>query len=271
MQFVKWIFRFYINASIHVALAVYCMVRVTEVYFDLSYNQNLNYFIFYATITGYNFVKYAGLAKFYHQSLTKNLQLIQIFSFLCFLVMCYYAYLLPVKMLLYFLPFSVLTILYAVPFLEKFHKNLRQVSFLKIFVVAFVWSGVTTVIPLLANGFELVSEVVFLFIQRMLFVIVLILPFEIRDMKLDIPSIRTLPQIIGIEQTKRFGFALLLFVLTLEFVITDSYWFRNISLLICFILLFFVMRAKEKQPKYYSSFWVESLPILWFLLILLVT
>ena len=84
MTFLKKILNFYINASIHVSLAVYSLVRVTELYFNLPYNEALDYFIFYGTITGYNFVKYADVAKLHHRSLTRNLKLIQIFSFICF-------------------------------------------------------------------------------------------------------------------------------------------------------------------------------------------
>ena len=81
MNFFKIIFNFYINASIHVGFTVYAFVRITEQYFGLSYNGNLNYFIFFGTITGYNFVKYASVAKLHHRRLTKNLKIIQIFSF----------------------------------------------------------------------------------------------------------------------------------------------------------------------------------------------
>jgi len=59
MNLFKLVFNFYINSSIHVALAVYALVRITESYFKLPYNENLDYFIFYGTITGYNFIKYA--------------------------------------------------------------------------------------------------------------------------------------------------------------------------------------------------------------------
>ena len=268
MSFLKMLLNFYINASIHVAFSVYALARITEYYFNLPYNENLNYFLFFGTITGYNFIKYAGVAKFYHMSLTKSLRLIQIFSFISFCFLCYYAWLLPIETLLLFTPFSLLTILYIVPFLGGFQKNLREISYLKIFIVAGVWSGVTTLIPLLANGHEIDTTSILFSIQRLLFVIVLILPFEIRDMELDFKDISTLPQKIGIQQTKKFGFALLLFVLTLEFLITDLSLNRNIFLGVCFTLLFFLMRSKENQSKYYSSFWVESLPILWWLTII---
>jgi len=268
MTFLKHLFNFYINASIHVALAVYALTRITEVYFELPYNQNLDIFIFFGTITGYNFVKYAGVAKFYHRSLTQSLRLIQIFSFVCFVLLCYFGWLLPLKTLTYFAPFAVFTILYITPFLGGFQKNLRGVSYLKIFVVAGVWAGVTTSIPLLANGYEFDSNLVLLFFQRMLFVLALILSFEIRDMQLDLQDVRTLPQKIGIQQTKKLGLVLLLFVLTFEFLITDNKTLRNVSLGVCFGLLFFIMRSKEKQSTYYSSFWVEAIPVFWWLLLL---
>lgn len=268
MTFLKHLFSFYINASIHVALSVYALSRITEYYFELSYNENLDYVIFYGTITGYNFIKYAGVAKFYHMSLTKSMRLIQIFSFACFCLLCYYAWQLPTNTLLYFLPFGLLTVLYIVPFLGGFQKSLRGISYLKVFIVAGVWSGVTTTIPLLSGGYEVESELVLVFVQRTLFILALILPFEIRDMRLDFKDISTLPQKIGVEQTKKLGFVLLLFALTIEFLITESLVNKNSFLVICFMLLFFLMRSKEKQSKYYSSFWVESLPIVWWLILL---
>ena len=97
MKFLKKILNFYINSSIHVAIAVYAFIRITEMYFKLPNNKNLDYFIFYGTITGYNFVKYAGVAKLHHKSLTNDLKIIQVFSLLCFLAMCYFGYLMDFK------------------------------------------------------------------------------------------------------------------------------------------------------------------------------
>ena len=269
MNLFKNILNFYVNSSMHVALAVYSLVRITELYFDLPYNENLDYFIFYATITGYNFIKYAGVAKFYHRSLTKSMRLIQIFSFLSFCLLVYYGSNLSTTVLIYFIPFAVLTLVYVVPFLGGFQKNLRRVSYLKIFLVAFVWSGVTTVIPLIVGEYQYEVNIILLFVQRMLFILVLILPFEIRDMKLDFKNLKTLPQKIGIEKTKKVGFVLLLFSLTIEFLITTSFAYRNSYLVICFILLIFLMRSTQNQSKFYSSLWVESIPIFWWILILI--
>ena len=199
MRFLKLVLDFYLNASIHVAFSVYAFLRITEVYFDIPLNQNLNYFIFFGTITGYNFVKYAGVAKLHHRSLTNDLKIIQIFSFFSFLALCYFAYKISIETLLITIPFNVLTILYAVPFLSGFDKNLREVSYLKIIVVAFVWAGFTVLIPLIDAGVSLDLNIVMLFLQRFLIVVALILPFDIRDVKYDAISLQTIPKNIGVE------------------------------------------------------------------------
>ncbi|QVY67240.1 hypothetical protein [Polaribacter sp. Q13] len=268
MRFLKLMFDFYINASIHVAFSVYAFLRITEIYLELPYNGNLNYFIFFGTITGYNFVKYAGMAKLHHRSLTKGLKNIQIFSFFCFLALCYFVVQISVETLYYTIPFCLLTVLYAVPFLSGFDKNLREVSYLKIIVVALVWAGFTVLIPLIAVGKEITLNVMLLMLQRFLIVVILILPFDIRDIMYDAISLQTIPKKIGIEKTKKLGLMLLVFSLVLEYLISSVSMVKTPFMIFFFLLIIFLMRARTAQSKYYSSFFVESLPIVWWLLLL---
>jgi hypothetical protein len=268
MKVLKSILDFYLNSSIHVALAVYAFVRITKIYFKLPDNEYLEYFIFFGTITGYNFVKYAGVAKLHHKSLTNDLKIIQVFSFLCFLLMCYYAYLIDFKTVLFSVPFTLLTFLYAVPFLSGFAKNLREISYLKIVVVAFVWVGFTVLIPFFDAGKEIGVSEAFYAMQRFLLVIVLVFPFDIRDMRFDAISLQTIPQKIGVEKTKKLGVALLVFSLVLEFMSSTEITAKSPFMLFFFLMIILLMRAKINQSKYYSSFLVESLPIIWWLFLL---
>lgn len=263
MKILKNIFNFYLNASIHVAFAVYAFLRITEQYLEISQQEHLNYFVFFGTITGYNFVKYAGVAKLHHKSLTNNLKVIQIFSFFCFLALCYFAYVLPVKILLLAIPFTLLTVLYAIPFLSGLSKNLRQISYLKIIVVALVWAGFTVLIPACNANRVLNSTIFLLFLQRFLIVVVLILPFDIRDVKYDAISLQTIPKKIGIEKTKRLGLGIMIVALLIEYAINANDISKNVFMIFFFLTLIFLMRSKINQSKYYSAFWVESLPIIW--------
>ena len=97
---------------------------------------------------------------------------------------------------------------------------------------------------------------------------VLILPFDIRDVKYDAISLQTIPTKIGVEKTKRVGLGLMVFALLIEYAINANAVFKNSFMIFFFIVLIFLMRSKIEQSKYYSSFWVESLPLIWWLLIL---
>lgn len=271
MQVLKRILDFYINSSIHVALAVCGLVWVTLLNFNVGADLDFIFFIFFATITGYNFVKYFGLAKFHHRSLASWLKAIQIFSFLCFLGLFYYTFKLHTETILYFFVVGVVTFLYAVPFIPKkvfIEKgNLRAISGLKIYVIAFVWTCVTVVIPLLNENYHFDNDMIIEFAQRFLYVIIAMLPFEIRDMKFDSLKLATIPQKIGVLKTKIIGVLLIIIMFFLEFFKDEFYLNKTIILAsISLLLLLFLVFSTKNQNKYYSSFWVEGIPILWAIL-----
>ena len=102
-------------------------------------------------------------------------------------------------------------------------------------------------------------------IQRYLFVLVATLPFEIRDLKMDDPHLSTWPQKWGIPKTKMLGVILLL-----SFMVLEGYFLTSehtvITTFIILILMAAVLISKGEQSKYFSSFWVEGIPILWLVL-----
>lgn len=276
MRVWKQFFDFYINASIHVALSVYALSWQTLQEFDIPYDENVLYFIFYASITGYNFVKYFGVAKFHHRRLANWLKAIQIFSLLCFLLMCYYAWQLNTNTLLCIAIFGLITFFYAIPFLPKHffmdqQQNLRSVSGLKIYLIAFVWSGVTVFLPLINNAIPVNWDVIITAIQRFVFVVVLMLPFEIRDLAFDSLKLSTVPQKIGVIATKILGIGLLLTMFFMEFLKneTSTPWILVLAVVL-FVTGLAVVCAKTRRNKYYTAFWVEGIPILWLMLWLLI-
>jgi len=273
MKVLKQLFDFYINSSIHVALAVVSLSWITLLEFDLPLDKNLLAFIFCASITGYNFVKYFGLAKFHHRSLANWLKYIQVFSALSFILMCYYTFQLQVKSILYFAGIGLVTFLYAIPFLPRRFlydekQNLRSIGGLKIYIIGLVWACVTVILPLLNYGLPIFKEEIITSVQRFIIVIVLTLPFEIRDLQFDSLKLATIPQKIGERMTKVIGMILLVLFYTLEYFKHEVESTRVVTLIITFITLLFLVMARKYQGKYYSSFWVEGIPIVWLLLLL---
>ncbi|MBC2846548.1 hypothetical protein H7F21_15695 [Winogradskyella flava] len=275
MMILKRLLDFYINASIHVALAVYAMTWITLIQFELPYDANVLYFVFYATITGYNFVKYFGIAKFHHRSLAGRLRAIQIFSFIAFIGMCYYGFQLRVKTLLFLSGFGLITFLYAIPILPMRYfrdsqMNLREISGMKIYVIALVWAFTTVILPFVDNGMALTMDVLLASLQCFLLVIVLMLPFEIRDLNYDSLKLGTIPQKIGIKNTKIIGVMLLMVFFFLEYFKDELTGNSILSMLIMLVLtLLLLVFSRKNQSRYYSAFWVESLPVIWLVSLLM--
>ncbi|MCO4820571.1 MAG: hypothetical protein KC469_00785 [Flavobacteriaceae bacterium] len=273
MQIIKQILDFYINASIHVALAVCSLCWITNLEFGLTTDWALLCFVFFAAVTGYNFVKYFGLAKFHHRQLSPWLRFIQIFSMFCFMSLLYFGFQLNNQVMWLLLGLGVITFLYAVPllptswFVDK-GKNLRSISGLKVYIIALVWAIVVVILPVINADMVISSDVVITGIQRYIFVLVLMLPFEIRDLQYDSLKLATIPQRIGVLATKIIGSILIFAILLMEFF-KDEINSHFILSFVLLVLLGFVWFSKIKQPKYYSSFWVEGMPILWLILYLL--
>ena len=269
MKYFKTYFDFYINSSIHVALAVVSLCAVTMLNFRLQADFDLLGFLFFGAVTGYNFVKYAPIAKLHHRSLAKRLKFIQVFSLLSFFLLIWFALQLEFKILIWAAFFGLFTFLYAMPVFSK-KRNLRSVSGIKIFIISFVWAGVTVILPVLNGNFSVGLDILLEFIQRFLFILVLILPFEIRDLKYDLERLGTIPQKVGVTSTKIIGSILLVTLLLLEYLksFTSTEAFGAL-LLTVMVTAGFVWKAKEKQSPYFASFWVEGIPVFWLLSLLL--
>ena len=134
--------------------------------------------------------------------------------------------------------------------------------------MAFVWCGVTVLIPVFDSQKGIEVTIIFLAIQRFLIVTVLILPFDIRDVKYDSLSLQTIPKKIGVRKTKRLGLGLIIISLIIEYFLEQHNQSKSSFLLFLFLVIIFLMRSKKEQTKYYSSFWVEALPIFWWLTLL---
>jgi len=223
-------------------------------------------FIFLSSITGYNFVKYAPIAKLHHRSLTQQLKLIQIFSFLVFIFLIICLFFVDTKVIIISIGLGIITLLYAVPIGKK---NIREIAYLKVFVIAFIWASVTYFLPLYNHSNEirdLNENHLFQLIERIFWVVLLMIPFEIRDLKFDKKYLITLVSALGVKRIKLFSLLLLilLFVLKLFLVSEDQIW---VYLCIYTSLAMVIVFAEPTQKPYYSSFLVEALPIFWALLI----
>ncbi|PAM94340.1 hypothetical protein B4N84_14835 [Flavobacterium sp. IR1] len=269
MKLFRHIFDFYLNSSIHVALSCYALVRITFHVFHIQYDEAMAMFVFFGTIVGYNFVKYDALVRVKRKPVGPQLKIIAFFSLISLLLVGYYFFHLKRITQIVSVGIFAITALYTLPFFPN-RRNARNWAGVKIYIVALCWVGATLVLPLINAEIPFTSDFFIKCIQRFVLVFVLILVFEILDLANDDPHLKTVPQTIGVKKTKLLGFSLLIPFWFLEvFISSFNYHDAVINLLMVVMLLFFIFFANPKRSRYYTSFWVESVPIFWWLMIAL--
>jgi hypothetical protein len=267
MKIFKKVYDFYIDGSIHVALSCFSLVQITERYFKVIDDCPMAYFAFFGSIVGYNFVKYETLIRVKKAKMKNKLKSIATLSFLSLIAVGFWFFQLQRITQIVSVGFFILTLLYTLPFFPN-RKNARNWAGVKIYIVALCWVGVTVVLPVLNAEISLTSDFYLKCVQRFILIFVLILIFEIIDLTKDDPYLKTVPQQIGVRRTKQLGFLLLALFFGLNFFsfIIDVK-FEYSSFMIAMVTALFLAFANEKRSKYYTSFWVESVPVLWWLLL----
>ena len=269
MKILKKVLDFYIQSSIHVALSVYSLVQMTQFMFYIPNDKPIANFAFFGTIVGYNFVKYDSYARTHKVQIRHSLKLIILVSVFSFLAVVFYFFQLQRCTQIVSVGVLVLTLLYTLPFFPN-RRNARNWAGVKIYIVSLCWVGVTVVLPIIDAGIGITADFFLKSVQRFILVFVLILIFEIIDLANDDPHLKTVPQQIGVRRTKNLGYILLMIFCALE--ILNSNFQQNpkhllVVVVIAVIIALFLAFVNEKRSKYYTSFWVESVPILWWMMI----
>jgi hypothetical protein len=246
---------FYIDGSIHVAFAVYCLLEITVLSNQLNSIECFSFCVFFGTVLGYNFLKYFEIFRrgFFYSNKYFAILIVSFLAGIGFLFS------------FYFLNHSVQKLILISGLLVLIYPFLRKYGWLKLFLVSFVLTFITVYIPFQAVKW-LPFEFYLSLIQRFFILISLLIPFEIMDSKIDDKNLNTLPQQFGIDSAKLFGILLVIPFIILEFLKSHpSYLVLPIGI----IAVTFINFTELHRNRYYTSFWVESVPILWWLLLIL--
>lgn len=262
MKWLKRIFNFYLDASVHVAFSIYVLLQISFQTLNISPDYHLSLFLFFGSISCYNFIKYGVEAEKYILVANQYHKGIQFLSFITLGFAIYHGYFLNMNTWFGIGGLILLTGLYALPVLPK-AKNLRNWGGLKIFVVAMVWAGATVFLPVLSVNQIITWGIGVETFQRFVLILILLVPFEIRDLAYDNLELKTLPQRYGVTNTKIFGgFATLVFFFST--FLKDSLDIEELILkgILFLILGSMIFITKRNQSKYFASFWVEAIPII---------
>ncbi len=266
MKLLNTIFQFYVYSNIHVSISVACLILITGKMFDINTSKE-SMFMAGATFVAYHLIRYLNRFKYGKKHLLEEFSNqykteIKVLLFIVGLSSFYLMVCFELEQLIKLFPFGILTLLYAFGFVNVngVKYSLRYIPVVKIFVIAFVWAGVSVFFLL-----DLSAKTLVFFLQMMLFVLALTIPFDIRDLFFDEHQIKTIPVLIGVKKTKIIGIFFMILSVIIHYMFAFSFF--NEYLLIAVILALLIMFSSPKQSKFYASFWVEGIPFLWYLLI----
>ncbi len=268
--FKRW-FSFYVFGNIHVGLAAYCLTQITLAEYSVV-NGSLPAFVFFSTILAYNFIRVfqidrinGMIAAWIHS----NKRALVLLNACCLVLVIYFSLDFDLYELLILLPFLLTSVFYVVPVSPNI-PGLRNIPGLKLFLISFTWAGVTLYFPLFVSGLQDMEGLWMVFMQRLLFIMAITIPFDIRDAQFDFPDLKTVPQLIGINNSKWFAIAAMIIFVLLELSKNEpTTAFFAISVVIASVSIVSILFASDRQNRFYSSFWVESIPVLWYLLLVI--
>ena len=149
---------------------------------------------------------------------------------------------------LIFLLVCCISILYVVRINGR---NMRELPYVKIHLIAITWVFVLIIFPLMneeINTFNIEYILAFY-----VYFIAVIIPFDIRDLKYDFPSQKTIPQLIGVRNSKIISVLLLGLFFALMITIEPLLMFNFFFIISVIIQLFLLLFMNKSRGDFYCA------------------
>ncbi len=255
---IRRLIHFYVFSNIHISLAAALFVLSSFAVFEKSINWPYVLFIASGTFIIYGLHRYIALSKIEvddrsnrHLIFNNSRSLILVLSGIAMLIATSSYWFLPLYLKKTLLLPIIISIAYVIPSFQN--KRLRDLPYLKILLIAVVWS-LFYILPVLNSN----SQTPFVFFEKFLFILGLTIPFDIRDQKVDAQTgLKTLGNSIKTQSALNLSFLLLfLSSLIVLFLYRSNIYQLSDALLIVFnnlIALGLISQCRGKSDIYFLA------------------
>jgi hypothetical protein len=128
-------------------------------------------------------------------------------------------------------------------------RNIRELPHLKIHSIALTWTVIMVLFPIVNENIYN-WEVLILFIPaHYIYFIAIGIPFDIRDLKYDLPTQRTIPQVVGVRKAKMISIVLLIIVSVYLGVFSPYSLLNPLFILVFLTQILLITFTTEKQKS----------------------
>jgi len=257
------VLRFLGKTNLFISFGSLFSVLGAAAYIGLEPDFSLAYFSFFATLFTYNFQRRIGDLN-HDQSYSKTGSTMMIIGLIG---MGYYVCELVTYQLIVLGFTGMISLAYAYPFIpaERGKISLRLVPGLKLWTIIFVWTLSCVILPVAETPWDTLFVALFT-LQQAAFVTALTIPFDIRDLPVDWPEQRTIPQVFGVNRARNLALVfLMLSALAGLFLFLLGKIQVDLVLIHLTVLLFsaaLVIKAKTKNSELYFSIAIDGMLIL---------
>ena len=267
---IKSILDYYIDFNFHVSLCAISYILLifnqTKLSFEITNHIVLDIlFVLTATHFAYNFIKYYELYISKHKPIHDFSITFFLPALISFFILIYIFFVFTFTKQVLVVCITFFTVAYTIPFYKKY--NLRSYPIIKILTISISWTLSIVVLPFyeILDSFQLIyySVIIFLMVTAQM------VPFEIRDARLDAHYVKNSVNIYGLKAIKIVGYILLLSILVFQIIniqINNSFELHFSSLIILIIMSVLIRKSTDNQSKYFSSLVVESIPVYWLIM-----
>ena len=248
-------------SNFFVALAAMSMVWQAQILADshMQFSSSYGWLVFCATLIIYAIHRVIGFTVIKQTIETRRVRVIRKFrghiigyAILAVIPLVWLSLQMPAQTISLLGLAAILSLAYVIPLFRK--RRLRDLPFIKVFVVALIWSLVTTVIPAIQNPISNAS-LIWLALEKSLFILALILPFDVRDLDVDANHrVDTFATKYGVSRALRGANLCVLLAMFLVIVQTlRGFYFTEVAvaLLLSYIYVLIVIRMSHKPRHDY--------------------
>ena len=189
------------------------------------------------------------------------------YAVLAAILAAYFYWQLPTFLKLSLLLPNLIALGYVLPLLNG--RRLRDLPYLKIFLIALSWAWITVIAPAQSVGLAFDRSILLMALERACFIFAITIPFDIRDMAQDQQAaVSTLPGQWGVLRAKRIALAALALMVIL---VSFNYWLDRYSFGACFGLLisaassaFLIWKTTPEKHDYYFTGLLDGTMIIQF-------
>lgn len=223
------------------------------------------FIIFFATLFEYNLhrlitvlTKKEALNSDKHKWVRDNLKAFYMLVFLSVSGFICVLFLAKKEVLITLAPIAAITVFYSLPVFGNKRNifRLREIPYLKIFLIAFVWAASTILLPIIQSGIAFDrTHITAMLAERFLFVFAITIPFDIRDMKVDKQAgLKTIPVLLDEKKSFIIAYLCLFIFFIISFIHYHvlNEWFILLAFGISTITTFvFLVSKKIRALPYY--------------------